>query len=356
MQAQILLTLSVGSLKALVKSGEVALVDIPAFAMREFDLRGLNVPASMFAGSPIEIFDQLRDNADKAGCPVLILVEEQPLLFAFETDEQRDATLERINRLAIAANRLGCNALSVSCEAPADDEDAFELTIDGIKDAIGKIDQFDLNLLIAPTKGLTDDPDKLTDLIKRVGGFRIGSFPSFGHAETSSDPKETLRKLAPYAGGIEATITGRKKGLALDEAIDSILSVGYLNTLAINFQGSKNPVDGIRTARRSLAEALGQLEEEDLEALLEEEFPETTGSESEGDDSETSTGADTDTDTDTDADTDADTGTDNGKEEELDPSEVDSDEVDAQLDDVDVDDVDVEDDEPKTESDLSEDS
>jgi hypothetical protein len=285
-QAQILLTLSVGSLKALVDSGEVPLVDIPEFAMREFDLRGLNVPASMFAGCPIETFDQLRDNADKAGCPVLILVEEQPLLFAFETDEQRDATLQRINRLAIAANRLGCNALSVSCEAPADDEDAFELTIDGIKDAIGKIDQFDLNLLIAPTKGLTDDPDKLTDLIKRVGGFRIGSFPSFGHAETSSDPKETLRKLAPYAGGIEATITGRKKSIALDEAIDSILSVGYLNTLAINFQGSKKPVEGIRTARRALAEALGQLDDEDLEALLEEEFPEVveSGTEDQSDD------------------------------------------------------------------------
>lgn len=274
MQAQILLTLSVGSLKALVESGEVDLVDVPALAMREFDLRGLNVPASMFAGCSLETFDRLRDNADKAGCPVLILVEEQPLRFAFEDDDQRDATLNRIGRLATAANRLGCNSLAVCCEAPGTDEDTFELTIDGLKDAIGKIDQFDLNLLIAPNKGLTEDPDRLTDLIKRVGGFKIGSFPSFGHAETTDEPRETLRKLAPYAGGIEATITARKKGLAIDDAIDAILSVGYLNTLSINYQGRKNAIEGIRAARRSLAEALGQLDEEDLEALLAEEFPE----------------------------------------------------------------------------------
>ena len=260
-----------------IESGELALEDVPAFALREFDLRGLNIPASLFAGQSIGVFDRLRDNADKAGCPVLILVEEQPLLFAFETDEERDATLERIGRLALAANRLGCNSLAVSCLAPKNDEDTFELTVDGIKDAIGKIEQFDLNLLLAPTKGLTHEPDRLTDLIKRVGGFRIGSFPSFGHAEATADPNDTLRKLAPYAGGIEATISGGKKSIDLEHAIDSILSVGYLNTLSINYMPKRKPMDGIRASRRSLAEALGQLDEEDLEALLEQEFPDVPG-------------------------------------------------------------------------------
>ena len=286
-QAQILLTLSVGSFKSLIDSGELALHDVPSFAMREFDLRGLNVPASMLSGCPIDVFDRLRDNADKSGCPVLTLVEEQPLPFAFETDEQRDVTLERVNRLSVAANRLGCNALAVSCEAAKSDEDTFEMAVDGIKDAIAKVEPFDLNLLLAPTKGMTHDPDRLTDLIKRVGGFRIGSFPSFGHAEETSDPRETLRKLAPYAGGLEATITGKKKGLVIAEAVDSILSVGYLNTLSINYVGKKDPLEAIRVARRSLAEALGQIDEEELEALLEADFPDVPdvadGGESQGD-------------------------------------------------------------------------
>jgi len=104
-------------LQSLVDSGEIPLEEMPGYAIREFDLRGLNVPASMFAGRPIETFDRLRDNADKAGCPVLILIEENPLKFAFETDEERDATMERISRLAVAANRLGCNSLAVCCLA-----------------------------------------------------------------------------------------------------------------------------------------------------------------------------------------------------------------------------------------------
>lgn len=271
MQAQILLTLSAGSLQSLVDSGDIAFEAIPEFAIREFDLRGLNVPASMFKGRPIEVYDLLRDNADKVGCPVLILIEENPLKFAFETDEERDATLERVGRLSVAANRLGCNSLAVCCKACADDEDIFELTADGLKEVIGRIESYDLNLLVAPCDGLTDEPDRLTDLIKRVGGFRIGSFPSFAHAQSTKDPKETLRKLAPYAGGIEVTVRSAKGGKTTIDALDaveSILNVGYLNTIAIRFEGKGDPVETIRSARQQLAESLGQVDDEDLKEMI----------------------------------------------------------------------------------------
>ena len=115
------------------------------------------------------------------------------------------------------------------------------MTVDGVKDAVAKVEPYDLNLLLAPTKGMTHDPDRLTDLIKRVGGFRIGSFPSFGHAEETSDPRETLRKLAPYAGGLEATITGKKKGLDLGDAVDSILSVGTSTRCPSNTSARRTP-------------------------------------------------------------------------------------------------------------------
>ena len=271
MQAQILMTLAAGSLKGLIDSGELALVDIPEFTMREFDLRGLNVPASMFTGCSIEVFDQLRDNADKAGCPVLILVEDAPLNFMESDPKALEASLDRIQRLAVAANRLGCNSLAISCTAPAKSDDAFEETAAGLKRAIAQIDDFDLNLLVAPSQGLTDDPDRLTDLIKKVGGFRIGSYPSFAHAKKSGDAHNTLRKLAPYAGGLEITTRSMKGGEAsIDayEAMESVLGVGYQNTVALSFQGKGDPVTTLRAARRKVAESLGQLDEEDLEELL----------------------------------------------------------------------------------------
>ena len=272
MQAQILLTLAGGSLKSFVDSGELALEDIPAFAMREFDLRGLNMPASMFAGCSLDVFDRLRDKADKAGCPVLTLTEETPLRFSDASPGDLNKTFDRVSRLATAANRLGCNALTISCEAPKDTDEVFERMAMSIKKVIQRIENFDLNLLVAPTDGLTSDPDRLTALIKKVGGFKIGSFPRFDHAEKTPDPSDTMRKLAPYAGGMEAVVTSGKGGIAqvaAYEAIESVLNVGYQNTLAIRFAGKGDPVEMIRSGRRQIAEALGQVEvDEELEEML----------------------------------------------------------------------------------------
>ncbi|MEE2681622.1 MAG: TIM barrel protein [Planctomycetota bacterium] len=271
MQAQILMTLAAGSLKGLVDSGELALVDIPEFTMREFDLRGLNVPASMFTGCSLDVFDRLRDNADKVGCPVLILVEDVPLNCMESDRAALKSSMERIQRLALAANRLGCNSVAISCSGPTDDDQALEATAAGLKKAIAQIDDFDLNLLIAPTDGMTDDPDRLTDLIKKVGGFRIGSYPSFAHAHRSGDAHNTLRKLAPYAGGLEISARAKRGGEAVIdgyEAVESVLGVGYQNTIALSFEGKGDPVTTLRAARRKVAEALGQLDEDDLEELL----------------------------------------------------------------------------------------
>ena len=147
----------------------------------------------------------------------------------------------------------------------------FKSTVAGLKKAVGMIDDYDLNLLVAPAKGVTDDPDRLTEVIKKVGGFRIGSYPGFTHAKGTSDPRETMRKLAPYAGGIEITARAKKGGEAtLDayEAVESVLSVGYQNTIALGFEGKGDPVTTLRAGRRLLAESLGQLDEDELEALL----------------------------------------------------------------------------------------
>jgi hypothetical protein len=61
---------------------------------------------------------------------------------------------------------------------------------------------------------------------------------------------------------------GGKVKMDAPDAVESILSVGYLNTMAIRFDGKGNPIEAIRAARKKLAESLGQIDDEELEEML----------------------------------------------------------------------------------------
>jgi hypothetical protein len=260
-----LLTLSTGSLRSRIGrngQGAMTMLDVPEFVIKHLNLHGLNIQASMLAKWTLEDLDKLRDRADKASCPCLVLVEDTPLQFASRDPADRAKAADRVKRLAVAANRLGCNALAVTCDAP-DTDDAFDQVVAELKALMPTVEKLELNILLAPNAGLTELTEKLTSIIKRIGGFRIGSLPSFAAAADSGegDPTEALRKLAPYAGAIQASVKGfgkggKHQGYDLASCVTAVRSVGFLNTLAIDYTGKDDPVPNIEMARDILQKAI----------------------------------------------------------------------------------------------------
>jgi hypothetical protein len=122
-----------------------------------------------------------------------------------------------------------------------------------------------VNLLIGSGKGPTLEPDRLTDLIKRVGGFRIGTYPDYQTAAASDDPLAYLRRLTPYASAVTASSIGFKKGKSgpehqgydLVEFTKAVIAVGYTGTLAIDYRGDGDPEEGIRNTRAVLESVVG---------------------------------------------------------------------------------------------------
>lgn len=292
MQPDILLTLSAGSLRPLLAAKDPRcpnIFELPQFVATDLELRGLNLPADLLKGFGLTDIEKFRDRADRAHCPVLLLSEETPIDFANRGNAVWAASLERLRRLGLAASRLGCPNIAIRAAGP-DTEEAFEATATGVKLALRELDKFELSLLLTPNEGLTFDAGRLTDLIKKIGGFRIGSYPSFAHAFATGDVEKTLRKLAPYAPAICASVRGFSKegahdGYTLESCIESIRSVGYGNTLALDFVGkgdaekkgarkgaaSVDIVAELDTARRQLAQLTAPIEEEEGELALGEE-------------------------------------------------------------------------------------
>ncbi|MCK4873817.1 MAG: hypothetical protein KAS72_13935 [Phycisphaerales bacterium] len=253
-----LLTLAHNSVKLLLADRDVPasqLVDLPRYCMDHLGLRGLHIPTSLLAGwSPRDI-DHLRDRADKSGCPCLLLVEEQPLPLASSNGEKVDAAIERVGRLVRASHRLGSNSIAVGVTANNSDEQLTH-AVDGCKAAMEIAERFEVNILLAPQPGLTEDPLQLTRLIKKVSGFRIGTFPDYLTANNQPDPVAYMRRLTPYTGSVNAGF--RETGGNLTQLTQAVLSVGFSGAIGLDYRGDGAIVEQITEARDILEAVIQQ--------------------------------------------------------------------------------------------------
>ncbi len=306
-----LLTLTASCLKGMLLPGPRAkkpkldLLDLPAFTRETLELSGFNLSTDLLAGANRARLDAIRERADRASCSCLLLVEPEPQHFGSRDDKLVLAAAQRMSNVIDAAHILGCSAASLKIEA-ADDDETLARVAKALKPIMERAEKSDINLLLAPHKGLTTKPERVTELLKKVGGFRIGTYPDFETAfETSGRKMEGavsyLHRLTPYASVVCASTTGfgvgGKKGgkdapsvIAPDTILDSksavhvayelrplldaVLSVGHDSPLAIDYRGPGDVTSGLRLSRSLILSALGAGEAEDDDDPLGDIFDE----------------------------------------------------------------------------------
>lgn len=236
------------------------MLDVPRIAHEELGFQGLGLHTSHLAGWESAKLDRLRDEADKAACPCLVLSETAPIALGHADPPVRDQARDRADRILRVAHRLGCSSVAMTIEDPgaASLTESLSLTL---KDLVAQAERLELNFLMAPGAGLTETPEQLTALIRRVGGFRIGSYPDFQTAQESGDLTAYLRALAPYASAISASVLefdakGAHQGFDLDACIAAIRAVGYDQILNIEYRGKNAPNEQLTFAKSAIESAL----------------------------------------------------------------------------------------------------
>ncbi len=286
-QVQLLVTASALAFADRLRSDDdpLTLIDFPAFAAGEIGVRGVSLPASLLSGLTPPELEAIRDAADKARCPALLLHEDrsQPLADADPT-VRSEATL-RVQRLSRAASILGSAQLGISIEGE-DGDDRFEIAASTVREAIHSINSFEVSVLLEAATGITGDSTRLTDLIKKIGGFRIGSLVDFRFAHDTGDFEGTLRRLAPYAGSIFATVGASARGAKpaaatkdatpydLESGLQAVLAVGYQHAICLDHAGGPNATASMIEAREIIERAINpeedELDQDDLKAVVEE--------------------------------------------------------------------------------------
>lgn len=299
---RMLLTLNAQCVRGLLQASPkgrrqaMSIFDLPAFTRQTLGLNGLNLSTDMLVGFDRAQLENLRERADKAACSCLLLIESEAQ--SLIEPDAAEAAVARMRRVITAASILGCNSAAMRIKAP-DSDPALEVVAKRLKQVSEPAEKLDLTLLIAPSTGLTSTPERLTDLIKKVGGFRIGTFPDFQAAAASKDPSAYLRRLCPYAQAVSASSvkfkdTGKTVTLAdgeterviyvhetydLNAMVKAVVSVGFEGTIGIDYRGDGDVVAGVTRTRDVLLDAIGGVdhdaEDEEDELDLGEEVEET---------------------------------------------------------------------------------
>lgn len=273
-----MLTLTATSLASLLRGSRgqpkaMALADLPGYIRQSLGISGLNLSTGMLAGMDRAGLESLRERADKAGCSCILLIESEGQALG-DDSQVGDSAEERVTRVLQAAHHLGCNAAAVTV-AGEDNAGTLEVCAERLRSVMSVAEQMELNLLISPGPGLTESPERVSELLKRVGGFRIGTFPDFEAAAKWKDPEAYLRRLTPYASVVCASTLGfealdggklgtnvdapvKHKGYDLQMLVGAVVLVGYDGTMAIDYRGKGDPTLGILRSRACLEEVLAK--------------------------------------------------------------------------------------------------
>lgn len=278
-----LLTLTASCVRGLLGSGgkgkkgaaKLDLLDLPRFVREELLLSGLNLSTDLLAGADRAKLETIRERADRASCACLLLVEHE----AQDLVSDEGGGAPRLVRVIEAGHILGCTAVAMKVQAKDTDE-ALAKVATRLRPVMERAEKLDINLLISPHAGLTERTERVTELLKKVGGFRVGTFPDFEAASKSKDAGAYLHRLTPYATvvsaatiefaragkkDVESSIEAFEKGLwthkpyDLKAYINAIRAVGYDGPLGIDYRGDGDVIMGVKRSREALLAALGGL-------------------------------------------------------------------------------------------------
>lgn len=258
--------------------GKLTPAMLPAFARETLGLTGLTLTTPILAGADRDALGKVREAADRAGCPILGLVELE--VHSITDPDKAEAAADRLQRLVQAANLLGASSVGVSLHA-TDDDDAMSDIAEVVRPILKKAERLEINLALATTSGLASKADRLGELLKKIGGFRVGTMPDFKSAHDSGDAPAYLRKLVPYAstviavsGKFERSGTGKNvkvvhKPYELKPLCEVLLAVGYDSAVAIDYRGTGDILEGIENTRAALQatlrESLPDTDDEELD-------------------------------------------------------------------------------------------
>lgn len=186
-----------------IKAGKWKNLDFPRIAREIFDLNGIEFVNTLFEVPHVNYLNQLKQNANDHGVELVLIMVDDEGDGAEPTPELRKQFAVNHRKWIDIAHYLGCQTIRTNCRAPKDTDlkEALKWATESYQMLLEYAKPAGIKVCIENHGGVSDDPDWMVDLVKKVDDPDFGTYPDWRGPSDEFDNVGYLKKTIPYAFG-----------------------------------------------------------------------------------------------------------------------------------------------------------
>src|SRR5215470_10208211 len=187
-----------------IRAGRWKNLDFPRIAREDFGLNGIEFVNTLFEAPTEEYLKKLKHNASDHGVAMVLIMVDDEGDGCSDTASGRKQFEINHRKWVDIAHYLGCHAIRTNCRGPHDV--AKGKALDWATESYNKLLEYagpsNVSIVIENHGGVSNDPDWMVSLIKRINDPAFGTYPDWRNPSDEFDNYTYLQKTSPYAKGM----------------------------------------------------------------------------------------------------------------------------------------------------------
>ncbi len=238
------------SFHRMIKAGDLAPLDFPAFAHKTCGVMGVEYVNSFYRNLPLDgsWVKELKKRTDDIGVKSVLIMCDGEGDIGDPDDVARRKAVEAHQRWLDAAVILGCHSIRVNARSSGTPVEQLDRCADGLRQLCARAAPLKLDVIVENHGGLSCDGEWVASLIRATGAANSGTLPDFGNFKcadgTMADRYAGVKAMMPLARSVSAKsyefdALGQETTIDFARMLGIVRDAGYRGWVGAEYEGEK---------------------------------------------------------------------------------------------------------------------
>jgi len=235
-----------------IRAGKWKNLDFPRIAREDFGVNGIEFVNTLFEVPTEDYLKKLKQNAADHGVTMVLIMCDAEGDGCADTKEGQKQFAVNHRKWVDIAHYLGCHAIRTNCRGPqnTDKKEALKWSTDAYNQLLEYAKPANISIVIENHGGVSNDPDWMVDLMKKVNNPSFGTYPDWRKPAPDFDNYVYLQKTLPYAKGM--SYRNQPDDELTIKMIELSKKMGYKGWYGIESSGRDGIKKGIELLKKHL--------------------------------------------------------------------------------------------------------